>query len=123
MVRRIRYSPDHRSFGEFMVSEQMRDVTAEVCADIADRAKEYAPRRKSRGNVPDGAAMADRFEVKREAGVLKVSGNMRVMCEVFNEAPSAAANEFGGKRNKRHRMLGRAGAAFGDFKPDGGLTG
>lgn len=122
MARRVRFVADHKSFGEFILSDQMRDVTAEVAGDIADRARDLAPRRKSRGNVPDSVAMADRFEVNKEAGILVVAGNPRVKVEIFNEAPSAAPNEFGSKRNKRHRMLGRAGAAYGDFKPDGGLN-
>lgn len=119
--QRVAYRPDHKSFGEFMRSEQMRNVTVEVAKDIAPAAGRKAPRRKDRGEVPDGTAMADRFEVNENAGFLKVSGNIRVKVEVYNEAPSAAPNEFGGKRNKRYRMLGRAGAEFGDFKPDGGL--
>ena len=118
--RRAVFRPDHVSFGEFILSEQVRDVTAEVAADIADLAGQYAPRRK-KGVTPNGQAMADRFKVNREAGTLRVAGNVRVKVEVFNEAPSAAPNEFGSKRNKRHRMLGRAGAFYGDFKPDGGI--
>lgn len=118
--RRAVFRPDHRSFGEFILSDQVRDATEEVAKDIAALAKEYAPRR---GNtVPDGLSMADRFQVNRDAGVLKVAGNFRVMVEVYNEARSAAPNEFGGKRNARHRMLGRAGAMYGDFKPESGLA-
>jgi hypothetical protein len=120
--RRVVFRPDHSQatgFGGLMRSDQIRDVTEEVAHDIAAAAKYLSPRRKDRGNVPDGTAMADRFKVKRDAGLIKVSGNIRVKVEVYNEAPSAAANEFGGKRNTRHRMLGRAGALFGDFKHPG----
>lgn len=122
--RRVVFRPDHSKdtgFGGFILSDQVRDVTEEVAKDIAELAGVLAPRRKDRGNVPDGTAMADRFKVNREAGTIKVSRNVRVKVEVFNEAPSAAPNEFGNKHNTRHRMLGRAGAAFGDFKPEGGL--
>jgi hypothetical protein len=121
--RRVVFRPDHskdNGFGGFILSDQVRDVTEEVAKDIAALAKQYAPRRKA-GIVPDGTAMADRFKVKKDAGTIKVAGNIRVKVEVFNEAASAAPNEFGNKRNKRYRMLGRAGAAFGDFKPEGGL--
>jgi hypothetical protein len=120
MARRVRYKENRRSFGEFMLSEQVRDPVAEVAHDIAKLASVYAPRRKS-GAPPDGTAMADQFRVQREAGTMKVSGNRRVQVDVTNSARSAAPNEFGSKNNHRHRMLGRAGAAFGDFKPDGGL--
>ena len=122
MARRVRYVPDHKSFGEFMLSDQMRDVTVRVCFDISQTARRLAPKRKDRGKVPDGTQMADRFRINKDAGILVVAGNPRVKVEVFNEARSAAPNEFGSKRNKRYRMLGRAGAAHGDFKPDGGLN-
>lgn len=122
MARRVRFVPDHRSFGEFMRSDQMRKPTAEVAHAISERAGELSPRRKSSGNAPEGEALADSFHVNIEAGTLKVAGNVRVKVEVFNSKPSAAPNEFGSKRNKRHRMLGRAGSEFGDFKPEGGLN-
>ena len=118
--RRVVFRPDHVEFGEFILSEQVRDAVADVAADIAGMAGDLAPRRKS-GGPPAGTAMADQFHVNREAGVIQVAGNMRVKVEVFNDARSAAPNEFGSKRNRRHRMLGRAGAHYGDFKPDGGM--
>lgn len=128
MARRATYKENHESFGAFILSERMRDVTAEVAQDIARLARQLAPRRR-RGVVPDGAAMADQFRVNREAGTFRIDKYTRVKVEVFNSARSAAFNEFGVRdatagedgdttRNKRHRMLGRAGAAFGDFKPD-----
>lgn len=117
--RRTHYVPNNRSFGAFILSDQMRDVTAEVAEDIADLAKTLSPT-SSRGGEQDGERMRDQFEVERNAGVLKVSGNLRVMVIVSNNARSAAPNEFGTRRNKRHRMLGRAGARFGDFKPEDG---
>lgn len=116
---RVRYVPNHRSFGAFMKSEQMRDVTAEVAGDIADVAASLSPV-SQRGGSQDGLRMRDQFSVVREAGLLKVGGNLRVAVEVVNPARSAAPNEFGTAKNKRHRMLGRAGALFGDFKPEGG---
>lgn len=117
---RAKFVPDHKSFGRFIRSKQMRDAVVEVAEDIADLAGHYAPRRK-KGRPPEGTAMADQFKVNRNAGTLKVHRAHRVKVEVFNSARSAAPNEFGGKHNARHRMLGRAGAAYGDFKPEGGL--
>lgn len=117
--QRVRYVPNHRSFGAFMRSEQMRDVTEDVAGDIAETAKGLSPV-SSRGGNQEGVRMRDQFKVVRHAGLLKVSGNLRVKVEVINDARSAAPNEFGTRNNKRHRMLGRAGAAFGDFKPEGG---
>lgn len=127
MARRATYKENHESFGAFILSEQMRDVTTEVARDIARLAGQLAPRRK--GGTSDGVPMADQFRVNREAGTFRIDRYTRVKVEVFNSARSAAVNEFGVRdstpgedgdttRNRRHRMLGRAGAAFGDFKPD-----
>ena len=115
----VKYVPSRSGFGKFMRSEQMRDVTAEVAEDIAGLARQLSPT-SSRGGIQDGKRMRDQFKVIREAGLMKVSGNLRVQVQVVNPARSAAPNEFGTRRNKRHRMLGRAGAAFGDFKPESG---
>lgn len=117
--QRTKYVPNHRSFGAFMRSDQMRDVTEEVAEDIAAEAKRLSPISK-RGGDQEGRRMRDRFKIERNAGLLKVGGNLRVRVIVSNDARSAAPNEFGTRKNKRHRMLGRAGAKFGDFKPEGG---
>ena len=115
MARHVWFKPDHESFGKFILSEQVRDPVEKVAQAIAKRAGELAPRRKS-GVVPEGAAMADSFRVKREAGTIKVSGNVRVKVEVFNSKRSAAPMEFGNDHVGRgHRMLGRAGAEHGDL--------
>jgi hypothetical protein len=121
MSRRARYVMNNHSFGEFMRSTQVRKPVVEVAHGIARHAADHSPRRKH-GVAPPGTALADRFEVKAEAGELVVNREARVKVEVFNSAASAAPNEFGNKRTKRHRMLGRAGAAYGDFKPTGGLN-
>lgn len=117
--RRVWYKPNHRSFGAFMKSDQMRDVTAEVAEDIAGTAKDLSPVSKRGGNQ-DGLRMRDQFSVVKDAGLIKVDRNLRILVEVVNPARSAAPNEFGTSKNKRHRMLGRAGAKYGDFKPEGG---
>lgn len=120
--QRAKYVPNNRSFGAFMRSDRMRDVTEKVAKDIALTARELSPT-SSRGGAQEGRRMRDRFQVRRNSGLMKVSGNLRVKVMVVNNARSAAPNEFGTKKNKRHRMLGRAGAMFGDFKPEGGPGG
>lgn len=117
---RVRYVPNHRSFGAFMRSDQIRKPTREVAEAIAGTAREFSPV-SQRGGDQDGRRMRDQFRVI-SAGFLRVAGNFRVAEEVVNDARSAAPNEFGTSKNKRHRMLGRAGAKFGDFKPEGGPT-
>jgi len=121
-AKRVWYVPNHKSFGAFMRSEQMRSVTYEISLDIASLAKELSPV-SQRGGNQDGQRMRDQFRVVRNVGNMRVGGNWRVMVWVVNDARSAAPNEFGTSKNKRHRMLGRAGATFGDFKPDSGPGG
>lgn len=116
---RVRYVPNHPSFGAFMKSDQIRDPTAEVAQAIARLARTFSPE-SSRGGQQEGRRMKDQFVVVKNAGLMKVGGNLRVMVLVENNARSAAPNEFGTPKNKRYRMLGRAGAAYGDFKPEDG---
>lgn len=114
-----KYVPNHRSFGAFIRSDQVRDPVTEVAQDIA---------RAAAGNVDPGSAggLHDKvragFKVRRAAGLIKVSGNLRVKVEVVNTVAGSALLEFGTRNLRRERMLGRAGAAHGDFKPEGGPT-
>jgi len=119
---RVRYVPNHRSFGAFIRSEGMRDVTAEVAEDIAALAASYTPsgRRRSKRSSGLHARVKRGYKVKREAGLMKVAGNLRVKVTVVNNADGAALLEFGGRGLKRSRALARAGAKFGDFKPEEG---
>jgi hypothetical protein len=120
------YKPNHRSFGAFMRSEQMRGVTAEVAVDIAILAHQLTPvGTEPHDEGSDQRPLRDRFEMKREAGLMEVDGNLRVKVEVVNDAEYAAAVEFGLSRSNQigargRRMLLRAGAQFGDVKlPEG----
>lgn len=119
---RVRYVPNHRSFGAFMKSDQMRDVTEEAAGDIAMAAATRTPP----GGGPESRGLHARvrggFGVKRNAGLAKVGGNLRVRVDVVNNEEGAALVEFGAKNIARARMLGRAGAEYGDFKPEGGPT-
>lgn len=110
-----KYVANNSSFGKFMRSGRMRDVTAKIADEIAKMAASLAPR-----STGEGPHMADEFEVEKDAGYLEVGGNSRVLVRVVNNSDHAAVNEFGGKHNKKSRMLGRAGAMFGDYKPEEG---
>lgn len=115
--RSVVFRPDHKSFGKFILSEQMRDVVAEVAKqEIVPLARKGTPRGPERGQVH----MQDRYKVTREGGTMKVDRAFRVMVLVENDDPESALVEFGSRFNKRRRMLGRAGAAVGDFQPKGG---
>lgn len=119
--KRAHYVPNHRSFGAFMKSEQMRDATAEVAQDIAITAAGKTPTGQD-GTEHRGlhARVRAGFRVRREAGLIKVGGNLRVRVDVFNEEDGAGVVEFGARGLPRSRPLGEAGAAFGDFKPEDG---
>jgi hypothetical protein len=122
---RTRYVPNHASFGLFILSDQVRDPTAEVAQDIALlAAANTAPHSADEPENETGlhARVRKGFKVKKNAGVMKVSRNLRVMVEVVNNVEGAALVEHGARGLARQRMLGRAGAAFGDFKPEGGPT-
>ena len=112
-----RYVPNHPSFGAFIRSDQVRDPVVEVAEDIAASAA---------AKVGDGSAgglhdrIRKRYKVKRRAGLIKVHRALRVKVEVFNNEPGSALVEFGARNIERDRPLGRAGAEFGDFKPEGG---
>lgn len=109
------FKPDHKSFGEFLVSDQARDPAVKAAGDIAELAAKASPR--SKATHKDGTPhMADDFHVNSETAPVVVGGNPRVGAEVFNPNRAAAPNEFGGPKNRRHRMLGKAGAAIGEFR-------
>jgi hypothetical protein len=120
--RRVMYVPNNRSFGAFMRSEQMRDVTADVAADIVSLARVNV---KDQPGAEEHTGLHDKvregFKVQREAGLMKVGGNLRVKVTITGVDGSALL-EFGARGLSRQRMLGRAGAHFGDFKPEGGPT-
>lgn len=109
------FRPDRKSFQEFILSEQMRDPTAEVARDIMALAKSKTPR----GSDGSDGHIADSYELIREGGTMVVGDSFpypRVAVEIVNLHPRAAALEFGNKRSAKRRMLGSAGAAFGDLK-------
>ena len=115
---RTRYVPNHRSFGAFIKSDQMRDVTEEVATDIAAAAAAAMPASDDgeglRSDIKGG------FQVQKSKKLMKVGGNLRVRVDVLNNVAGSALFEFGANNIPRLRMLGRAGAKFGDFKPEDG---
>ena len=121
----VRYVPNHKSFGLFIKSDQVRDPVAEVAEDIAKLAAANVTD-KSEKEIQNSRGLHDRvrggFKVRKRAGVIKVHRAFRVKVEVVNNVDGAALLEFGARGLPRQRMLAKAGAQFGDFKPDGGPT-
>lgn len=114
--QRVKYRENHKSFGAFIKSDQIRDVTAEAAGDIAQETASQSARSEG-----PGPHMADQWQVKRNAGLRKVSRNIRVRVDVFNPDIAAAAQEFGSgpRARQRRRTLGRVAARYGDFHPHG----
>lgn len=122
---RVRYVENRASFGAFLRSDQMRDVTEEAAGHIAVRAGALSPtqqRKNGEGEKTTGwhARVAKGYRVRRNAGLMMVGGNARVKVEVVNNVAGSALIEFGGRGQPRVRPLAHAGGEVGDFKPEGG---
>lgn len=104
------YKPDHKGMQEFMLSEQARqpcvEVAKQIVADLAVKVK------RSSGTGGADGHLADSFKVNENAAPVTLGEAPRVGAEVYSEHPGAAPDEFGGKRNKPRRWLGRAGAKY-----------
>lgn len=105
------YRPNHRSFGAFMKSEQMRDVTAEVAEDIGQLAAATQPA----PSETDPERTGSTYTVQRESGLVKVAGNLRVRVDINGDGPGVERAEFGGSRWTRFRTLAAAASKFGDW--------
>lgn len=121
MMYRVRYKP-HNGAGPtrdnpypgmaaFLLSDQARDPAVAAAKDIAAIARGTAPRSKG-----PGPHMADQFKVNPKSAPVSIGGNPRVGAEVYNEAEGAVQSEFGGYHTTRHRMLGKAGGAVGQWR-------
>lgn len=117
--RAVVYREDHKSFGRFILSEQVRDPVEEIARElIMPLAIKNTPRSGGGVRVVKGKViphMQDAYKVIREAGTLKVHRARRVMVKVVNTSNHSAAVEFGNKITRPRRPLGRAGAAIGDM--------
>lgn len=111
-------------FGAFAVSERVQGLVLKVASDIAVFAKAISPEGEDREGKP---RYSESFVVTPGKPV-RVDGLQRSSALVGNTAPHATAIEFGsgegstdgedrpqGGGNLPFRVLGRAGAAFGDF--------
>lgn len=112
------YGQDVESFGEFILSEQVRKPVTEVAEAIAAVARSTSARDESK---PDGESMADKWAVSKHAGTRTINRSPRVRVDVYNPDIAAAAQEFGSgpRRRQRTRVLGRAAGLFGDFHDHG----
>lgn len=118
-----KYVPDHKSIGEFLLSDQLRDAVRQGARDVAAIASNTAGITKIRGD----------YDVEPGPDVIVTkNGNPRLSERVVNDHPAAAADEFGsgsgaegaskgaarkkgqGGGSPANRTLGKAGALIGD---------
>lgn len=110
-----RYDPDHKSIGEFLRSDQLRDAVTQGAQDVATIANNSAGITKVRGT----------YEVHPGPDVVVTrNGNPRLSERVESQHPAAAADEFGtgkkeggrpqGGSSPANRTLGKAGARIAD---------
>jgi hypothetical protein len=102
------YKPNHKDFAAFMMSRQIAKPVEEIAEAVKGVAIPLTPEKTG--------AMRSKYEVSEIAPVV-INGSPRRTFEVRNADPAAPAVEFGGKRNKAIRPLGRAAALFGDGSP------
>lgn len=99
------YKPNHKDFGRFMLSQQIKKPIREIAELIKADAISGTP-------VLTGD-LASSYDVNDVTPVV-AGGNPRAAMEVRNSNPAAAPQEFGNKHVKGQRMLGKAASRFGD---------
>lgn len=99
------YKPNHRSFEEFMLSQQIKKPVREIAELIKGDAI---------GGTPvNTGELAGSYDVNDITPVI-AGGNPRAAMEVRNTNAAAAPQEFGNKHVRGHRMLGKAASKYGD---------
>jgi hypothetical protein len=112
----VKYVPDHKSFGAWIMSEEMRSMVEPIAIEIALQATATAPE-PSEDTRPE-AAMKAVYTVDREGGSKVVGGNARVVVKVTGDGEPAERAEFSYNEDGTRRYnLRRAAADFGSWKP------
>lgn len=124
-------SPGFGTFGEFMVSPQVRHPVTLAAVDIMNLARTLSPRSKRQRTDDDGPAYRDGFRLHSKGLQTQVGKRRapRVMVQISNVSQHAVPVEFGsgppaegassgqerpqGGWNKAARPLGRAGRKIG----------
>lgn len=123
------YVEDHASFGQMMVSEQLRPALDFWTTVMRNRAKlntEQSGSSVEQGGKHGGVSLADAYEAQHGPVVtLVVQGkpSPRISNRVVNPLRHAAAREFGAggwRKGRGTRDLRRAGEAFGDLAGEAG---
>ncbi len=91
------------------------DILA-ACIKEAEKGKAFAISISPRSSRPRGKPYADSFDVVPSVNTSFRNGPRRRVCAfLFNDAPHAAAVEFGNRQTPQpHRVLGRTAAFLGN---------
>jgi hypothetical protein len=108
LERRTGYKPDHKSFGAFMLSEQARDPAVEAAHNIVILAQSRAGK--------DSGKTAESYKVNENPPPVTLQGNPRATADVYSDHINATRIEFGNKRTKAQRPLGKSGAEIGEMR-------
>ena len=113
LEQRVGYKPDHKSFGEFILSEQARKPAIEAAQDIQALVRSRVTKRTGH--------QAESYKVNEHPAPVSVGGNPRATADVYSDDPAALADEFGNaKRRNPGRPLGKAGAIIGELRGEPG---
>ena len=110
MVVKAIYKKDLAGMQAFMLSEQARqpcvEVAERIVADLAVKVK------RSKGSGGADGHLADSYKVDKNSAPVTLGEAPRVGAAVYSEHPAAAPEEFGGKKNRPRRWLGKAGNRY-----------
>lgn len=114
----IRYVPNHREFGQLMLSDQIADLARTAAEDVVTVAKGISPV----SGDDDDDRYIDHFRV--ESTTVTINGSPRAAADALNDSEYAARVEFGGGEGRPQggshgppqRILGRAGAIVADYR-------
>lgn len=114
----VKYVPDHKSFGAWIMSEEMRDLVMPIATEMAVDATVTAPLPgpETLESRPD--AKKPTYSVERQGGAKEVGGNMRIVVRVEGEGPDAERAEFGFVSPDQRRLhLRDVAKDYGSWKP------
>jgi hypothetical protein len=93
---------------KFMLSEQAR----KPCVEVAQAIVAQLAATVTRSSDTKGTHLADDYHVNAQSAPVVLGEAPRVGAEVYSSNAAAAPEEFGGRKNKPRRWLGKAGAKY-----------
>ena len=107
-----KYIPNYEEMQKFMLSPQARQPCIEAARDIVADLK-VTVTRSNRERSDDGVGhLADSYEVNENSTPVTLGDAPRAGADVISDHPAAIPEEFGGRRNRPRRWLGKAGAKY-----------